>query len=150
MPGTSRTYGSSQSANDRPIDAPEQNLHAGGLSIRTDWLDNVRAFVVYVTGNIDWTTAHDLRFEIAQCLAFDCPAQLVVDLAGVDRVDSSGVGSLVEGRQNANKKGVHFALCSVNASLRRVLERIRLDTIFEIRATTMEALRDTSIRRGIW
>lgn len=133
-----------------PSETPEQNLPANGLSIRREWLEDIRACVVYVTGNIDWTNAPDLRLAITQCLAFDSPSQLIIDLGGVDRVDSSGVGSLVESWRNTNKKGIHFALCGVTGSLRRVMERIRLDTIFEIRPTPEDALWDTQSLGITW
>ena len=126
-------YSFCQAANGAPPKSPEQNLHAGGLSIRSEWFENSRATVVYVTGNIDWTTAADLRFEILQRVAFDSPSQVIVDLEGVHRVDSSGVGTLVESWHKTNENGIRFALSGVSASLRRVLERIRLDTLFDIR-----------------
>ncbi len=128
----------------------EQYLRNNRLSIRTDWLEGCRAYVLYVTGNIDWTTVHDLRPEIARCLASDSPSQLIVDLEGVDRVDSSGMGILLEGWQNANKNGIHFALSGINTSVRRVLERIRLDTIVEIRPTPEEALLDVQLLGNSW
>ena len=135
MAHRSRAYSASQSAGDMAGERPEQNLHANGLSIRTEWLEDTRTSVVYVTGKIDWNTSRDLRLEVTRCLALDHPEQLIVDLEGVDHVDSSGVGTLVETWRNANRNSVHLALCGVNASLRRVLERIGLDSIVDIRAT---------------
>lgn len=57
---------------------------------------------------------------------------VLVDLSGVDYIDSSGVANLVEAFQLSRKKGTRFALVSVNAAALRVLELARLDKVFAI------------------
>ena len=99
-----------------------------------------RASVVSVAGNIDWTNSEELHAAINDALTSDRIARLVVDLHGVTRIDSSGLGTLLDGLRVAKNKNVSFILCGLENSLRRVLERMRLSALFEIRPTRQEAL----------
>ena len=100
-----------------------------------------RASVVSVAGYIDWTNSGELHAAIHQALTRDRLARLVVDLHGVTHIDSSGLGTLLDGLRESQHKSVRFILCGLENSLRRVLERTRLNTVFEIRPTRQEALR---------
>jgi anti-sigma B factor antagonist len=99
-----------------------------------------RASVVSVAGDIDWRNSGELHAAIHGALTGDPIARLVVDLHGVTRIDSSGLGTLLDGLRAAQHKDVRFILCGLENSLRRVLERMRLSALFEIRPTRQEAL----------
>jgi anti-sigma B factor antagonist len=67
--------------------------------------------------------------------------RVLVDLSGVDYIDSSGIASLVEAFQKAKKAGTGgFALAAPNATALRVLELARLDRVFRIFPTVEEGL----------
>ena len=66
--------------------------------------------------------------------------QVLVDLAAVTYMDSSGVASLVEAFQRARKHGTGFALVLVNHAVLRVLKLARLDRVFIIHDTLTSAL----------
>jgi anti-sigma B factor antagonist len=66
--------------------------------------------------------------------------RLLVDLSGVDYIDSSGIASLVEAFQKAKKIGIDFALAAPNPAAMRVLALARLDRVFRIFATVEEGL----------
>ncbi len=57
---------------------------------------------------------------------------IVVDLAGVRYVDSSGLSSLVNVATSLEKSGGHVVLCSLDPSVRKVLEMTRLTEYFVI------------------
>jgi anti-sigma B factor antagonist len=96
--------------------------------------------VMHVVGDVDCTTSCELRAEINQLLTSDHRARLILDLKGVTRIDSSGVGALLEGSRDANKRHVRFTLSGLNGSLHRMLERTRLIMLFDVRPTVEEAL----------
>jgi anti-sigma B factor antagonist len=100
---------------------------------RTPW-------IVRVAGEVDCTTSGELRQEIDQLLTVDHPDRLILDLEGVTHMDSSGLGTLLAGLRDANKRHVRFTLSGLNRSLRHTLERTRLYSLFEIRPTVHEAL----------
>ena len=60
------------------------------------------------------------------------PQKLIVDLARVTYVDSSGLAVLIEGMQNVEKYGGKFALAGLPETVRSIFEIARLDQVFEI------------------
>ena len=67
----------------------------------------------------------------AMQLAFGV-SEIILDLANVSIVDAHGLGVLLQLREHALAKGVHFELRNVNQPLHRVFEITRLDTVFNI------------------
>ena len=86
--------------------------------------------VVTLQGDIDLEHSSRMRQNLLDTLA-DARA-VIVDLAGVTMIDSSGVASLLEGFQEARKKGKDFILAAPGDPVMRVLTLARLDTVFEI------------------
>jgi anti-sigma B factor antagonist len=60
------------------------------------------------------------------------PDHLVVDLAGVTYVDSSGLAVLIEGMQKVEEYGGRFALTGLQENVRSIFEIARLDQVFRI------------------
>lgn len=57
---------------------------------------------------------------------------MIVDMAKVNVIDSSGVASLLEAFQSARKKGMDFYIAAVTEPVFRVFKLARLETVFEI------------------
>jgi len=57
---------------------------------------------------------------------------MIVDMSGVNVIDSSGVASLLEAFQSARKKGMDFYIAAVTDPVFRVFKLARLETVFEI------------------
>ena len=75
---------------------------AGKLDIRVERRDG--AHVVAIRGDVDLYSSPEARkviLEQAQCTN----EKLIVDLTGVEYMDSSGVATLVEGLQAMEKRG---------------------------------------------
>ena len=92
-----------------------------------------RTSIVKLTGDIDMHVSPQARRTLLQCL--DGDHDLVVDLAGVSYIDSSGVATLVECYQTARSQQVRFALLGVSQSALNVLKLARLDQVFPIHAS---------------
>ena len=58
--------------------------------------------------------------------------QLVVDLAGVDAVDASGLGALVGLEKWARRTGLRVRLLNPSKYLRELLQLTKLDRVFEM------------------
>ena len=97
--------------------------------------------VVHVKGDIDLKSSHELRAAILDLYEKRGQERVVLDLSGVNYIDSSGVASLVEGLQEAKKRSARFILCALNEAPRHVLELTRLIKVFEIAATLEDALK---------
>jgi anti-sigma B factor antagonist len=60
------------------------------------------------------------------------PRRLIVDLARVSYIDSSGLAVLIEGMQKVQQYGGKFALAGLQEHVRTVFEIARLDQVFKI------------------
>lgn len=66
--------------------------------------------------------------------------KIVVNLAGVNYVDSAGLGALIEAHRNAKAKGGHLKLSNLGPKFKQALELARLLAIFETFPTDAAAL----------
>ena len=114
--------------NERAADAPVQSVR---------WVD--QNVVVEVAGDIDLNSSVDFQ-QALLTLMDKKPKRIVVDLAGVPYMDSSGVASLVKLLSRARKSGSGLYLVRLGDRVRSVFEITRLDTVFDIRTTVEEAL----------
>ena len=89
-------------------------------------------------GEVDLEHSPKAREVLLDCVARG--QKVLVDLSGVEYIDSSGVASLVEAFQKAKKNGTGFALVSVNAPALRVLQLARLDKVFVIHENLADGL----------
>ncbi|HEX3812180.1 MAG TPA: STAS domain-containing protein [Mycobacteriales bacterium] len=107
------------------------------LSLRAD--DDSPVTVLEVGGEVDAYSAPTLGARISEIVASG-QKQLVVDLNGVEFIDSTGLGVLVGGFNEAREAGGRLDLvCAVE----RVLKLLRitgLNDVFTITSTVSEAL----------
>jgi len=68
-----------------------------------------RATVVRVGGELDYVTAGDLRAALLEALT-DASADVVLDLAELRFLDSSGMGAIVSGWQRARVTGARYVV----------------------------------------
>ena len=95
--------------------------------------------LVHLTGSVDMSCSPQARKAILDGL--QKYGNLVVDLSGVEYVDSSGVAVLIEGFQVAQKQGRRFSLVGVSEGAMNVLRLARLEQVFSIYATEAEVPR---------
>ena len=57
---------------------------------------------------------------------------IVLDLACVSAVDASGLGLMLELREQAERRGVRFKLMNATKFVKRIFEVTRLDSVFEV------------------
>ena len=59
-------------------------------------------------------------------------AQLLIDLGGVDYIDSAGLGALVAARASALHQGAELKLANLTRNIRDQLAITKLATVFEV------------------
>jgi len=84
--------------------------------------------LVTLTGEIDLEHANEARRLLLD--AVEIGQAVIVDLASVSMIDSSGVASLVEAFQEARNQDQAFVLASTSREALRVFQLARLDTVF--------------------
>jgi anti-sigma B factor antagonist len=88
--------------------------------------------VVTVAGEVDLSWSAEIRSAILAGL--DAGRPVLVDLAQVTYIDSSGIASFVEGYQRARRDRLQFGLVAVSAPVLAVLKLARLDRVFPLHA----------------
>jgi len=95
--------------------------------------------VVSVVGELDVATAPRLRQQLV-ALAATSPTGVIVDLGGVDFLDSTGLGVLLGALKRARTAGFGFALANAEPQVARVFEVTRLVDILPLHPTVAEAV----------
>ncbi|GIW73911.1 MAG: anti-sigma factor antagonist [Phycisphaerales bacterium] len=104
--------------------------------------------VVALAGEVDAQRAPDLQVSLQEAIArLRGQGGLVVDLSGVDYMDSSGVATLVRALQLTRKKGLKLVLCGLQDRVRSIVEIARLDSVFCIVPDRAQALEKIEARR---
>ena len=95
--------------------------------------------VVGISGEIDLDTAPTLREELLRVLG-QGPPHLVLDIAKVGFLDSSGLGVLVGTLRRARMLGGSVRIASPSRQVREVLEITGLDAVFPVHETVEDAV----------
>jgi anti-anti-sigma factor len=90
-------------------------------------------------GRLDITTAWQFRLKLQECIS-KLSRHVVVNLAAVDFIDSSGLTALVAGMRDADKVKGSFRICNVHPDAKLVFEVTMMNTVFEIYETQQEAI----------
>jgi anti-sigma B factor antagonist len=84
--------------------------------------------VVRLAGRLNMVTAGELREQLATTIAAG-NARVVVDLAGVDFIDSSGLGALISGLKTARQAGGDLRIAAPTEQVRLVLQLTNLERV---------------------
>lgn len=84
-----------------------------------------------LTGSLDATTVSLLK-EMIQLKNSEDGVRFVIDLAGVDFIDSSGLGGLVASLRTVNKREGDIKVAGLRPEVRSVFELTRLHRLFEV------------------
>ena len=88
--------------------------------------------VVSLSGDVDLERSGSVRTLLLDCLQRG--KNVLVDLAQVAYIDSSGIANLVEALQTARDRNTGFGLVAPSEQVLRVLQLARLDQVFTIHA----------------
>lgn len=103
--------------------------------------------VVRVHGDVDMTTAPRLREQVIRVVV-DGQPQVILDLDGVDFIDSTGLGVVVGLLKRTRSQGGDLRLVSTRSGLRKVLELTALDQALPMAATVDAAIAADRSTRG--
>ena len=95
--------------------------------------------VLVLRGDLDMAGAPRLRQEVAQLVAAG-DARLVLDLAAVDFIDSTGLGAVIGALRRARSHDGELVLVCPEPRLQRVFEMCDLDRVFEFHGSVDAAV----------
>ncbi|MEM9083343.1 MAG: STAS domain-containing protein [Planctomycetota bacterium] len=89
------------------------------------------ATIINPSGDVDLSVSRELQAAVKKVME-EKPQRVIVNLAGVPYMDSSGVATLVEAMQIARKQETRLVLCGMQDKVRSIFEIARLDKVFTI------------------
>jgi anti-sigma B factor antagonist len=89
--------------------------------------------IIEWTGDMDFSCTPDAREQVLARLGDG--RHLLIDLAAVRHIDSSGVAVLIEGHTTARRTGLEFGLLAPSRQVLDVLRLARVDEILPIHAS---------------
>ncbi|MFC4736529.1 STAS domain-containing protein [Bacillus daqingensis] len=87
--------------------------------------------VAQVSGEVDVYTAAKLKETITP-LAEQEDKRLIIDLSGVDYIDSTGLGIFIGALKASEKAGTSLTLTGLNARVKRLFEITGLHEVIDI------------------
>jgi anti-sigma B factor antagonist len=93
--------------------------------------------VVMLRGELDLADAADVAAALTAISASE--PRIIVDLAGLEFIDSSGVAALARGRRQARRAGGDLVLAALRQKVMRILAITRLAETFAVHATVEAA-----------
>jgi anti-sigma B factor antagonist len=102
--------------------------------------------LVGLRGELDVAVAVRVVAELSVAAA--CERDMIVDLAGLEFIDSSGLAALVRVRERARLAGGDLLLAAPQGQVLRLLSLTRLIDGFSVHASVDEAARDAGRSRA--
>jgi anti-sigma B factor antagonist len=117
------------------------------MELPIEKIQNV-AFVQLPIEELDASNAAEFKHDMAPIL--ESEANVVLDLARVRFVDSSGLGAFLSCLRRVNERGGDLKLCGMSKAVRGVFELVRMHRVFEIHPSreAAQAAFVTSADRG--
>ncbi|HOW59699.1 MAG TPA: STAS domain-containing protein [Candidatus Omnitrophota bacterium] len=106
------------------------------MKIQTANRDDIH--ILELSGELDYHSSPELREKLNE-LTGKQTSKILIDLRGVDYMDSSGIATFVEAFQKTKRYQGRLILAELTTTVRGVFEIAKLDSIFEITKTMDEA-----------
>jgi anti-sigma B factor antagonist len=94
--------------------------------------------VIAADGDVDMKTAPDLQAEVEQTLAGGATA-VVIDLTGVEFLDSSGLGAIATARNRAGELNARLSVVCANRNALKLFHITGMDRVLTIHPTVEAA-----------
>ncbi len=102
------------------------------MALNITFSQEADALLVKVAGEVDVSNASELRDAIDAKLP-ETAGELVIDLADVPYIDSTGIGVLVGAAHRAQEKGLSLVVCRPQRNVARVLGMLGVEKDLNIR-----------------
>jgi anti-sigma B factor antagonist len=109
-----------------------------GFEVTTRELD--RIIIVDAVGRLTVSDSHTRLRDLIHVFADGGHKKFLLNLAGVDFIDSDGMGELVRCHSVVRQRGGEMKLLHVNKRVQDLLQITRLNTLFEVHVEEQVAL----------
>ena len=126
-PRTASTEPNGAAASREAASASGTRIDHGALSIRTERYP-AEVYIVEFYGELDLAGIQVAAEELRRCEQTDVE-EIIVDLSGLDFIDSSGLQVLVESFNSERRNGNRLRFLRGSESVQRLMELTRLDVV---------------------
>lgn len=100
------------------------------MSLQTKKVGSI--VVVYLRGRLDVHLSADIEKEINKIIKDEGSAHLLLNLAGVEYMSSSGLRIFVSTMRILKESNRKLKLCNMNSAVKKIFEVVELMDMFEI------------------
>lgn len=125
-----------------PFFLPHDDQHrrlGPGLKMQVKSLRTEQAAVLTCIGRLERENADVVKREVTRLLASQFN-QLIFDLTALEFIDSTGIGALLSTHKKTKAAGGQMILCGTPLAILRTFKLMRLETVFVMRDSVMNAL----------
>ena len=112
------------------------------MLVSTTWHGKIVVLHVDLA-TVDASKSVEFKTEVLRVLEEDSDG-LILDMSKVEFIDSAGLGAIVGAFKAWGKRGP-FMVVGVTSAVSRIFRLTRMDKVFNIHATTEDALREYTI-----
>ena len=126
----------------RPTTIPASAAAAApGMSLKIETREVARVTILDIKGRIILGDELGRLRDAIQRLVSEGKKKIILNLAGVDYIDSSGVGELVSCFTSVRNAGGELKLLNLTQKVRDVLHVTKLYTVFDVRDDEFKAVK---------
>lgn len=89
-------------------------------------------FELGVSGELDLSTAEELRSAVEARLDGETVAEVVLDMASVSFIDSSGLNTLIAVQRSVRERGGRLVVRAPSRTVRRLFEITAIDRVITV------------------
>lgn len=101
------------------------------MNIKTKQVDDVTIIKLGDTDRLYVLNANIAKEKMNELLSTP-KTKLVIDLEGINFIDSSGFGALLSALKTSKEHKTYLKLCNINKEVMDLIELMQLDSIFDI------------------
>ena len=87
--------------------------------------------IVYISGEIDHHTSREIRESVDRMIVMQRPATLILDLEGVNFMDSSGLGLILGRYKKIKELDASMYICGADQRTMKILKMAGVDKIIK-------------------
>lgn len=110
------------------------------MSMQIDMEYGRKALIVRLTGELDHHTADSVKLKMEESLEKGTASHIVLNLRGLDFMDSSGIGVILGRYKQITAKGGKMVICNASPAVHRLFEMSGLFKIMTVVDTEKEAI----------
>lgn len=111
--------------------------------MKLDFMTKKTTLIVRVSGELDMLAADEFRKEVDQSLEKNCSSNVILNLAGVQFIDSSGLGVILGRYKKITLRGGKLAFVGAPVQVKRILELsgvLRIASVYENENEALQAM----------